>query len=251
MKSWTVLERTETAIAELQAKIKRKCGDCRACCFTFANHELEKPEYKWCQHACEGGCAIYGKHPMECRGFFCTWLQGFANEEDRPDKVGVVFDIEPCAHLMMSRYLDQRLDNRVMSRVTQLREGAARVGRAKELVDFMSLQMPVVVRPFGRSDADVDLVVNGIWQHLTYVEFVPPPEEYVCWAEEPLGRQLKAELATHSLEDRKKMVADSRNQIHSLPHDKRPPVGISTKLIRPEAAIPRRKDFLISPKLDP
>jgi hypothetical protein len=53
----------------------RQCGECSLCCKVVAVGVLEKPAGVWCRHCLKtSGCAIYGRHPDECREFHCGWL---------------------------------------------------------------------------------------------------------------------------------------------------------------------------------
>ncbi|MEM9416536.1 MAG: hypothetical protein AAGA29_13830 [Planctomycetota bacterium] len=70
---------------------ERECGSCTACCNVLAIEPLDKPGFSPCAHACGDGCAIYAQRPDCCRDFTCLWLQGHMAEDDRPDKLGVVF----------------------------------------------------------------------------------------------------------------------------------------------------------------
>ena len=70
---------------------QRTCGSCTACCQGLAINELDKPGHQMCAHICDHGCDIYHGRPGSCRDFECLWLQGHLREEDRPDKLGVVF----------------------------------------------------------------------------------------------------------------------------------------------------------------
>ena len=73
------------------------CGICRACCRAPEISELQKPEWKMCQHACATGCGIYESRPQSCRDYRCIWLQsqggpGALPSRLRPDRCGVIFD---------------------------------------------------------------------------------------------------------------------------------------------------------------
>lgn len=69
----------------------RRCGECSACCTTHAVPEILKPEMQACKNlASNGGCGIYGIHPWACRHFRCLWLEGFGEDDERPDKSGIV-----------------------------------------------------------------------------------------------------------------------------------------------------------------
>lgn len=240
MEGWVAVEATPKNIGELEARIKRKCGDCSACCFTFENIELKKPVNKWCEHACGNGCAIYTAKPVECRAFFCHWLQGYGKEEDRPDKIGIVFDIEPCSGLMIAADLGGGQQDRPMTRVTQMREGVAfEPEQWAMIVKLSNEMMPVVIRGF--SDRDVDLVVKGKRTHLRYVEFLPEPDEFVCWAEEPIGSRLIAESAAMSIEERKAMVGAGS---HGTDRRGRPTVSVARPVVRPKDPF-----SLVTPKI--
>ena len=69
----------------------RRCDDCTACCFTHAVTAIQKPGSEWCPH-CEigSGCRIYPERPEQCREFSCLWLQGWADDQDRPDRLKIV-----------------------------------------------------------------------------------------------------------------------------------------------------------------
>jgi hypothetical protein len=80
---------------------RRSCGTCTACCFIFDIEATGSPQYAWCRHCAIGrGCAVYAERPEECRNFYCLWRMGFGRDEDRPDRHGVVIDLqlEPDAH---------------------------------------------------------------------------------------------------------------------------------------------------------
>lgn len=78
---------------------RRECGACTACCHAPDIPWLEKPEFTSCTHLKEGaGCEIYSTRPKGCRDFKCLWLAapknaGFLTEEDRPDKLGVMIQL--------------------------------------------------------------------------------------------------------------------------------------------------------------
>lgn len=80
---------------ELMVIQPRSCGECRACCTVLGVRELEKPNYQRCDHECAKGCAIYASRPQTCRDYYCMWAQGLieGDERRRPDKLGVVFDL--------------------------------------------------------------------------------------------------------------------------------------------------------------
>lgn len=97
----------------------RDCGDCIACCTYLKISSLPKKALTHCPHVelldinsdlnftgkhdCatgKGNCKIYDSRPSVCQGYKCMWLFGYGDEEDRPDKSGVLIDrilpIENC-----------------------------------------------------------------------------------------------------------------------------------------------------------
>ncbi len=81
----------------------RACDGCTACCKTHEIREvLKKPVGEWCVHCHQGkGCRIYETRPRPCKNYECAWAQGHGTEEERPDKCGVVVDVQrtPKQHL--------------------------------------------------------------------------------------------------------------------------------------------------------
>ena len=55
--------------------------------------ELGKPQGKPCFFICAEGCSAYNVRPSFCQSFKCEWLKGRFEEEDRPDKSGVVLTL--------------------------------------------------------------------------------------------------------------------------------------------------------------
>jgi len=73
--------------------MSRQCEGCSACCYGLHIQELNKPTFQPCPHQCDAGCATYAQRPGSCRDFKCLWLLGHLAEEDRPDKLGVLFSV--------------------------------------------------------------------------------------------------------------------------------------------------------------
>ncbi len=69
----------------------RTCGACRACCAALEVPALRLPAFTPCPHECERGCGIYASRPACCRDYQCLWLQGHLDDQDRPDRLGVIF----------------------------------------------------------------------------------------------------------------------------------------------------------------
>ena len=89
------VDRKDIAGKVAAARQARLCGECTSCCTVMAVTELNKPRGQACKHICASGCAIYDERPDSCRRFDCLWRLGFARDEDRPDRFGVIFDITP------------------------------------------------------------------------------------------------------------------------------------------------------------
>lgn len=85
----------------------RECGTCCLCCKLIPFRELRqggvelaKPGYEWCEHARPGStraCAIYADRPDSCAMFVCGWRLGLGIEESRPDRSGVVVNLDKFA----------------------------------------------------------------------------------------------------------------------------------------------------------
>jgi len=77
----------------------RKCGDCTVCCTMTSigdrlinGTRLIKEGGKDCpllNNTCTG-CSVYEIRPKTCRDFNCSWLQGYGDEKDRPNKNGIL-----------------------------------------------------------------------------------------------------------------------------------------------------------------
>ncbi len=72
---------------------QRPCNECTACCTVMAVEQISKPIGEPCPHLCRHGCEIYESRPAACQGFNCCWRYGLGNDDERPDKSGIVFDI--------------------------------------------------------------------------------------------------------------------------------------------------------------
>lgn len=73
----------------------RRCGECSLCCTVLRVDELAKPAGRDCAHQrAAGGCAIHATRPPICRAYHCLWLQGGLEEDERPDRIGGVVDLE-------------------------------------------------------------------------------------------------------------------------------------------------------------
>lgn len=75
----------------------RKCADCGACCTVLGVAGFKKPCVT-CQHLKPRGtnrCGIYGKpeKPEDCSSYQCGWLQGLLGPDERPDRLGLIFEL--------------------------------------------------------------------------------------------------------------------------------------------------------------
>jgi hypothetical protein len=93
---------------------ERTCGECYRCCVAFGIPELKKYQDQSCRHL-DGRnptarCWIYESRPACCRNYVCLWREGHFDEDDRPDKSGVI------AHFSKSKSgrieLDLTIDDR-------------------------------------------------------------------------------------------------------------------------------------------
>lgn len=73
----------------------RTCGTCSLCCTVLRVDELAKPAGRDCVHQRgPDGCAIHATRPSICRAYRCLWLQGGLEDDERPDAIGGVVDLE-------------------------------------------------------------------------------------------------------------------------------------------------------------
>lgn len=74
----------------------RSCGACEACCYVAEVKEgiVNKPACQKCPFQ-GNGCTIFGKpeRPQVCIDFQCGWLRGVGDDQDRPDKSGIMVSV--------------------------------------------------------------------------------------------------------------------------------------------------------------
>jgi Fe-S-cluster containining protein len=68
----------------------RECGDCQECCTLLDIRELDLAAGTKCKHQCDKGCAIHRVRPDVCRNFSCLWRNGKLEQDQRPDKTGMI-----------------------------------------------------------------------------------------------------------------------------------------------------------------
>lgn len=102
-------------------EVGRKCGSCDLCCTIYPVPGITGKDDR-CRFARSGtvtemkvqvgefgvdfapsyhpqtGCGIYDKRPRMCRQFFCGWRLGLGEDDERPDKTGVVLDLVGSGH---------------------------------------------------------------------------------------------------------------------------------------------------------
>lgn len=71
--------------------MSRTCVPCTACCHVYPVPETGSPAFVDCAHLGAQGCGVHATRPAMCRAFACEWLQGWGGDEDRPDRLGLVF----------------------------------------------------------------------------------------------------------------------------------------------------------------
>ena len=80
----------------------RECGPCSACCeYGPRTDDGRKPVHGRCAYLREGRCADREGRPPGCHEFYCEWRHGLGSDDDRPDRLGVVFQThELGGHLL-------------------------------------------------------------------------------------------------------------------------------------------------------
>jgi len=87
-------------VQNLDKGVTRDCGNCVACCIWSRVKEINKPELTPCQYLKKGAiegkncqnCTIYETEPQACKDYFCAWIAGYGEEEDQPNRCGVLID---------------------------------------------------------------------------------------------------------------------------------------------------------------
>ena len=77
--------------------MSRTCGTRTLCCELHRIPELNKPGGIVCEFDTGTSCSQYDNRPTSCRQYNCTWIVdafGISSEKDRPDKLGVLFDLK-------------------------------------------------------------------------------------------------------------------------------------------------------------
>lgn len=111
----------------------RSCDGCSACCHGLHIEKLSKPTFQDCPHQCTAGCGVYADRPGACRDFKCLWLLGHLAEEDRPDKLGVLFSV--TVHPQLGK----------VPMLIEVREGALDQPKVRGAVRRMVADRPVLL----------------------------------------------------------------------------------------------------------
>lgn len=131
------MNRRERRAAKAQKRhlrvAQRACGTCTACCTVMGVPDLGKGYYERCKLEGRGRCTAYEARPDGCRNFSCQWLLGGLEEWDRPDKIGIVFDISAGGDL-----------GRIPVAL-EVEKGASERGRGGRAVRLVSQNSPVLV----------------------------------------------------------------------------------------------------------
>jgi Fe-S-cluster containining protein len=129
----------------------RACGECTACCTVYYIDGLwpESPRWEACQHARpgapEGGCGIYARRPASCKVYRCMWLDGWGEEADRPDRLGLVLDFDPPR---------PRIDSPEAVTAIEAAPGRAQEPRARARLRELAAAIRVLLVPFGAKGLD-------------------------------------------------------------------------------------------------
>ena len=58
---------------------------------------MYKPAFTKCGYQKKKGCAIYDERPQPCRDYKCIWLCGWGLRKHRPDRLGLIFEVDETA----------------------------------------------------------------------------------------------------------------------------------------------------------
>ena len=119
-------------------RTRRRCGNCTACCLVLQVPELGKPRDIACPHA-GNGCKDYDHRPASCRSYRCMWLDGFLDQRDKPNRIGIVLD---RPDVMVSGEIWSDIPS-VMIRVVH--PGAKLARRAKEIINTLAERKAVLL----------------------------------------------------------------------------------------------------------
>lgn len=127
-------DRRATASREKHLKAyKRDCGHCTACCTILGVQSLSKNWYEKCQNEKNNFCSRYKERPDSCRNFSCQWLLGGLSKYDRPDIIGIIFDISEGGDLG------------IIPVAIEITSGSSKTGRGARAIKTIASKSPVLV----------------------------------------------------------------------------------------------------------
>lgn len=134
----------------------RTCDECTACCYTHGVQGIDKNMHEWCPDCSVAkGCRKYDGRPPACQEFSCLWLSGYGNEDDRPDKLGVVqsIDIESMGSktVTLMEYMPDALQK---PRVVEITKELLGHGQFVAQIPIHGLWR--VILPVGKTETDLN-----------------------------------------------------------------------------------------------
>ena len=144
----------------------RSCGTCAACCRWPAVEEIKKPPKTRCQYLQKRGhgCKVYDDRPTACADYRCSWLRGMGDEQDQPDRCGVLIDrrMTQFGHVLVAKQL--RLNSAMTEKGREAIEHATRdEGLPCLIVDFEDTERVIgVVGPKDFREEVESKAVDGV-----------------------------------------------------------------------------------------
>jgi hypothetical protein len=185
--------------AQLELVPGRSCKGCTLCCKVLAIAELGKPRGVWCGHCdTRQGCRIHGRHPEECRDFYCGWrLRPDLDERWAPAKSKIVLAYEEEHAPRLSVHVDAARPGawREEPFYSQIKRWAAAAVAARGQVIVWQGRTAIAVLP----DRDKQLGEVGPGQFIITAERKGPQgpalDVFVVDADDPIARSLEARKA--------------------------------------------------------
>ena len=142
----------------------RTCGGCVACCAYLKVKSLSKPGFTHCPHlrltepirenvmqlsSFDDGCncKIHETKPDECGGYVCSWRQGYGEQQDRPDRCGILADrINEIKGAIECKPIWEHADKQERG-IAAIRRLARETGKAALVTTFYETRLDSVVLP--------------------------------------------------------------------------------------------------------
>ncbi|RTL06409.1 hypothetical protein EKK58_05510 [Candidatus Dependentiae bacterium] len=153
----------------------RPCDGCTECCTIIGVRSLNKLPGQRCKFVGESGCKTYPNRPQECRQFYCFWRFGYMDDEDRPDKSGIVLNprqMNDVSFLMVS----ESRPGAVEKYADKLEDLAAAQGVS---IVFGNIAEQTVTRVFGPTSAFFELCMAN--PHLVGLHIAQRNERGLSW----------------------------------------------------------------------